>query len=1174
MGVVYRAEDQKLEREVALKFLPVHRLNDPDVKGRFEREAKASATLNHPNICTVYEIDEADGKPFIAMELVRGTDLSDKIEEGPLKIEEALDIAVQAAKGLAAAHEAGVVHRDVKSANIMVVPGHERQVKLMDFGLAQLANARTQLTKEGTTVGTMAYMSPEQAAGESVDHRTDIWSYGVVLYQMATGQMPFQGHYDQAIIYSILNEAPQPIINLRPDTPAGLVKIVEKCLNKSADERYQTTDDLAAELHGLKLQFQANQAVPAERTQVAPTRPKRSFVGREAERLDLSRRLRQAGEGSGSLVLIGGEPGVGKTRLCEETLAEAAAQGMLVLVGHSYEGEGAQPFVTFVESLELAAQNLPRPNYRAALGDAVAELAKLVPDLRRMFPDTPDAIQVPPEQQRRYLFNCFQEFISRLSRQHPIVWLLDDLHWADESSLALLQHVAPNLQGLPILVLGTYRDVELDVAKPFEKALAQLVRQRLAHRVTLRRLPEASVSELLGSLAGAAPPASVVRLIYHETEGNPFFVEEVFDHLSEEGRLLDANGQWKLDLNAEELEVPEGVRLVIGRRIERLNPKSPKILAAAAVIGRIFELEILEALEGFDPDDVLDVVEDAENAKLLVPNAARREARYQFTHELIRHTLLESLSLPRRQRTHLRVARAFEKKRSGNIGAIAHHLFQAGAAADQDETIRYLKLAGQNSLASAAAEESRAYFDDALSLEAADRSTEVELLLGRGRAYQALGDAESAVRDLEAALPAFEEAGAVDTVADICYQLASLLWFSLGRIEASRDAADRGLAAVGSIPGAARCRLLAVKGSPVSLSGRYAEAESLFGEAASIAETLGDQKLEGEVCRGRGFHYWAYFRLELQLKASTRAIELLRPTDELWGLADAMIWSQNASMFLGRIPDALAITDELEPLARRAGHFGAQWVAQFARMCDALFRGDLSELELLGPRTLKWCLEAGVYWGVYQTYGLLALLELWRWRYDQAVEYAQLAVKTQGEEAIPISARPTLALVLAYAGDREALTEIDRIDLPTLGAVNDLGRITALLMVTEALALLSEDERVAALYPLMAEPIGCMKLGCFGALMPQTAAGISAAAGRNWDAATSHFEEARTIADAAPHMLERPQICYWYAKMLLNRGATGDREKASNLLNEAKSEFAAIGMPRHLDLVEKLQATI
>ena len=1065
MGVVYRAEDLKLEREVALKLLPVHRLDDPEVKGRFEREAIASAALNHPNICTVYEVDEADGKPFIAMELIRGTDLSDKIEGGPLELEEVLDIAAQAARGLAAAHEAGVVHRDVKSANIMVASGEERRVKLMDFGLARLANGDTRLTKEGTTLGTMAYMSPEQASGESVDHRSDIWSYGVVLYEMATGQLPFHGHFDQAVIYSILNEEPEPIAELRPDVPAEFVRIAGKCLNKSPNERYQTTSDLAAELHTLKLQLESNQAVPAERTQVAPTRPKRSFVGREAERSDLSQRLRQAAAGSGGLVLLGGEPGVGKTRLCEEILAEAAEQGMLVLVGHSYEGEGAQPFVTFVESLELAAQSVPRPNYRAALGDAAPEIARLMPDLRRMFPDMPEAVQIPPEQQRRYLFNSFQEFITRLSRQQPIVWLLDDLHWADESSMALLQHVTPNLQVLPVLILGTYRDVELDVGKPFEKALTQLVRQRLAHRVALRRLPEALVAELLGSLAGATPPASVVRLIYHETEGNPFFVEEVFDHLSEEGRLFDAKGQWKLDLDAEKLEAPEGVRLVIGRRLERLDPVSPKVLAAAAVIGRIFELEILEALDGFDADDVLNAIEESENAKLVVPNAARRELRYQFTHELIRHTLLDSLSLPRRQRMHLRVARAFEKKRPDNIGAIAHHLFQAGAAADLDETIRYLKLAGESSLASAAAEESRGYFDDALSLETSDRKTEAELLLGRGRAYEALGDAEAAIRDLEAALPAFEQAEDVGAVADICYELTSLLWFSLGRIEASRAAADRGLRAVGSTPGAARCRLLAVKGGPVSISGRYAEAEALFEEASSIAETLGDEQLEGEVCRGRGFHYWAYFRLERQLKYATRAIELLRPADEVWSLADAMVWSQNASMFLGRIPDALAITDELEPLSRRAGHFGAQWVAQFARLCDALFRGDLSELERLGPRTLEWCLEAGVYWGVYQTYGLLALLELWRWRYEQALEYARLAVKTQGEEAIPISARPTLALVLAYGGDPEALRQIDRIDLPTLGEVNDLGRITALLLVTEALAVLSEDEKVAETVP-------------------------------------------------------------------------------------------------------------
>ena len=606
---------------------------------------------------------------------------------------------------------------------------------------------------------------------------------------MTTGELPFKGYYEQALLCSILNDSPEPLTALRADVPGELERIVNKCLAKRADERYQTVSDLLTDLRALQRRVESGEGPPPEPLETQPPKPRRAFVGREAETTELGRLLESVRQGKGSLVLIGGEPGVGKTRLCEEVLAGAGEQQMLVLAGHSYEGEGTQPFIPFVENLELASRIVPRAAFRAALGEAAPEVAKLMPELRRIFPDMPEPIQLPAEQQRRYLFNSFRDFLSRLSKQRPSVWLLDDLHWADESSLMLLQHLAQGLDDLPVLVLGTYRDVELEVGKPFEKALAQLVRQRLARRMALKRLPQASVADLLAILAAEPPPESLVKVIYGETEGNPFFVEEVFSHLSEEGKLFDQDGHWKPGLKADELEVPEGVRLVIGRRLERLSSQTPKILSAAAVIGRVFDLGTLEALDGFDPDDVLDAIDEAETAKLVASSSTGREVKYRFTHELIRQTLLIGLSLPRRQRMHLRVANAMEQTGPENAAAIAHHLFQAGMAADLDKTVRYLSLAGERALGAAAADEARRYFDDALSLDIDDEETQTKLLLGRGRSYAALERTEESVRDLEAALSVFEQLKASETVAAICCELTPLLWWSLGRIDDALTAA-------------------------------------------------------------------------------------------------------------------------------------------------------------------------------------------------------------------------------------------------------------------------------------------------------------------------------------------------------------------------------------------------
>ena len=250
MGVVYKAQDLKLQRPVALKFLPSNSLGDEEAKARFLREARAAAALQHPNICTIHEIDEADGHTFIVMAYLEGEELRKHIEKGPLSLDRLLDIAIQVARGLQEAHSKGVVHRDIKPANIMDTT--TGQAVLMDFGLAQIASAASKLTREGTTVGTSAYMSPEQTSGEKTDHRTDIWALGVVLYEMATGQAPFQGHYEQAILYSILHEAPEPITALRTGIPPELERIANKCLAKRAGERYQTVSDLLADLGALK----------------------------------------------------------------------------------------------------------------------------------------------------------------------------------------------------------------------------------------------------------------------------------------------------------------------------------------------------------------------------------------------------------------------------------------------------------------------------------------------------------------------------------------------------------------------------------------------------------------------------------------------------------------------------------------------------------------------------------------------------------------------------------------------------------------------------------------------------------------------------------------------------------------------------------------------------------
>jgi hypothetical protein len=478
------------------------------------------------------------------MELVEGTTLDATLTDAGLSQDRFLELATPLASAVAAAHAKGITHRDLKPQNVMLAGADG--LKVLDFGLARFAPAEASgagasgaatilQTQAGLAVGTVPYMSPEQIDGRAVDPRSDIFSLEVMFYEMATGRRPFTGGSDLAVVSAILKDDPRAARDVRPDLPRALAAVIDQCLRKDPTKRYRDGERLHRALVEARsatdsVETGTDAASSAGRRPAGPP-----LVGRDAEHGKLVVRLDDVAAGTGALVQLGGEPGVGKTRLAQEVLTEADERGMLTLTGHCYE-EGQAPFAPFVEILEQLLRDSPAGALRDAMGVDAADLARLVPKIRVVLDDVPEPAVLEPEQQRRVLFNAVLDLFRRWSGRQPVVLLLDDLHWADDATVGLLQHLTPHLSTMPLLGLGTYRDVELDVGKPFQKAMAAWVRQKQAVRVPVRRLPETAVAELLTALGGSEPPDSLVEAVFQETEGNPFFVGEVFQHLSLEDR--------------------------------------------------------------------------------------------------------------------------------------------------------------------------------------------------------------------------------------------------------------------------------------------------------------------------------------------------------------------------------------------------------------------------------------------------------------------------------------------------------------------------------------------------------------------------------------------------------------------------------------------------------------
>jgi predicted ATPase/predicted Ser/Thr protein kinase len=695
MGVIYKAREANLGRHVALKFLPPEYSRDSDRLTRLLREARTASALNHPHICTVHALGEHQGRPYIAMEFIEGVTLA-TILARRIEIEEAARLIRQAAQALAAAHAAGVVHRDVKPDNIMV--RSDGYVKVLDFGLARrlptLAHPGAEssaATEPGAILGTVAYMSPEQTRGGPVGSASDVFSLGIVLYQLVAGQHPFQTESPLGMLHAIAARRPLSPSRLNPAVPAGLSGLIEAMLHKDPRLR-PTAVDVEARLASLA-------AAESPHVVSAGAQP---IVHREPELDRLRTALDEAEAGRGGVVCLAGEPGIGKTTLVDDFLRGVAESGRTCLIARGRcserlaEAEAYLPVLDALEDLLAAdasgavarAMQVVAPTWYAQLAPAGARLAETrdPPSVLSAENDREKALHGRPERasSQQAMLREFCTLVQEISRLGAVVLFLDDVHWADVSTVDLLAQLGRHCPSLRVLVLVTYRPTEMLLGPhPFHRVRLELEERGACIELLLGFLSREDIRAYLAlAFPGHAFPEDFADLIYARTEGSPLFLVDLLRYLKERGVVAESGGRWSLAQDLPDLrrELPRSVRSMIQRKLDRLDEEDRLLLSASSVQGHEFDSAVVAGALQLHAAEVEERLLALDRVHGLVRAVREQEfpggaltVRYVFVHILYQQALYHDLQPTRRASLGAALAQTLE----------AHHGSQSAAAASE-----------------------------------------------------------------------------------------------------------------------------------------------------------------------------------------------------------------------------------------------------------------------------------------------------------------------------------------------------------------------------------------------------------------------------------------------------------------------------------------------------------
>ena len=917
-------------------------------------------------------------------------------------------------------------------------------------------------------------------------------------------------------------------------------------------------------------------AAPKEPTVAEPAVESRrtALVGRDHELAGLVGALEDAFAGRGRLFLLAGEPGIGKSRLAEELIAQARERGARVLIGRCWEAGGAPAYWPWLQSLRPYLRDADAESLRAQLRDGAADVAQLFPELRDQLPDLPPAAPLESEGARFRLFDSLTTFLKSVAAERPLVLVLDDLHAADEPSLLLLRFVARELGESRLLIVGAYRDVDPTVADPLRATLTELAREPVTRTLALAGLDEAEVASFIEIAAPGASASKLAAAVHAETDGNPLFVGETVRLLASEGRLDEPVTMRPA--------IPQSVREVIGRRLRSLSDDCNRLLTQASVLGREFDLDALASVSALERRAVLELLDEGMEARVVseVPGAI---GRMRFAHALVRDAAYHDLARSRRVQLHRQVGEALEILYSSDPDAhaaeLAYHFFEAAAGGSGEKAVDYARRAGARAVALLAYEEAERLYVMALEALGPDSPETArlrcELLLALADAQGRAGDDPRAKSTYLRTVDLARSAGQPEMLARAAAGYGGrFLWTHALTDERLVPLLEDGLSALGEADSVLRVQLLSRLAAALRHRPSREPRVRIIEEAVQIARRIGDPATLAYALVAAEAALHGPHNAHRRLAEGEEIVSLVAGTGDRERLFDGHEQSFWAAWELGD-PDRRAA--ELASMSRVADELrqpAQLWALAVAQTTLALSQGRFAEApELIeraaaiGERVLAWAAVA------------TRKMQLFLLHREQGRLDAFVSQVSDHADDFPSPLVHGAILAQVYARlerteEAEALLhELTSRDLADWHV--DEEWLVSICLLAETCALLGDNESAAPLYELLL-PYGAMNAVAvpeFAVDSTSRPLGILATLQDRFEEAERHFEEALRMNE---RMAARPSVAHTqedHGRMLLQRNADGDRERAGKLLSLALANYRELGMQSHAAKVAKLAQT-